>query len=390
MTSSYFAPRLIRRNSILALCTNRSTTIIAPENVSLLFATNSAALHDFAGHAESAARIPAIMTILEQQGLTSMDTIQQIVNNQPARIEDIVAVHKRSYIEALARICGNVSPAGEVVDTAPTYVTPTTYQDALYASGAVVNLVDSVIATSNARENTGKAAPVGFGICRPPGHHAIPQGAMGFCIFNTVAVAIRHAMKHHKMTRIVLFDWDVHHGNGSNDYFYDDSDVLFISTHQSNAYPNTGKISEVGRGDGEGYSINLPLPGDCGHEGLLAVFTEVVEPAIRRHKPDMIFVSAGFDAHWRDPLAGLQARTSTFHALAERMSALSRELCGGKMVMVLEGGYDLKALGESVANTFLALVGEPHTDVFNPALLRDEPLDKVRSVIMEAQKLHGL
>lgn len=182
----------------------------------------------------------------------------------------------------------------------------------------------------------------------------------------------------------------VHHGNGTQDAFYSDPDVLFISTHQKGGYPGTGKMSETGEGDGAGTSINLVLPGDGGDACARATWEDVVAPAIRRHQPDIILVSAGYDAHWRDPLAQMQYRTSTFHFLTGAVKELAGELCGGRAIFCLEGGYDLKGLGESVADSFLACLDRASMDKFNPALLRDEPMDKVRQAIKECRGIHGL
>lgn len=182
----------------------------------------------------------------------------------------------------------------------------------------------------------------------------------------------------------------VHHGNGTQDAFYEDPDVLFISTHQKGGFPGTGKMSEVGSGSGEGYNVNLVLPGDAGDSACRAGFEEVVLPAITRFQPDIILVSAGFDAHWRDPLAGLQYRTSTFHYMTTQLKQLADTLCGGRLIFSLEGGYDLKGLSESVVDCFQAALGKESLDRFNPDLLRDEPSDKVREAILECRSIHGL
>jgi acetoin utilization deacetylase AcuC-like enzyme len=214
---------------------------------------------------------------------------------------------------------------------------------------------------------------------------------MGFCLLNNVAVAARHAQHAHGLQRIAIVDFDVHHGNGTQDAFYADPSVLFISTHQSGSYPNTGKIDEVGVSDGEGTTINIPLPGGAGHEAALATYDEIIAPALHRFQPELLLVSAGYDAHWRDPLAGLQYRSSTYTALTRRLKSSAEELCQGRIVFLLEGGYDLQALGESVASTFAGLLNrDPIDSLKDPGILQAEPLDKVKVALAEVQSIHGL
>ena len=188
-------------------------------------------------------------------------------------------------------------------------------------------------------------------------------------------------------TSFILFFEKVHHGNGTSDVFEKDPSVLFVSTHQANNYPFTGKIDQVGA---DGNLVNLPLPGDSGHSAALAAFEEVVGPAIRRFKPDILLVSAGYDAEWRDPLGGFQFTNSTFFELSAKLKALADEMCDGRLVFMLEGGYNLEALGESVASTWAAVLGEKGVGSIDPAMLQDEPADKVKAVLLEARRIHGL
>ncbi|PNY00709.1 histone deacetylase 14-like protein [Trifolium pratense] len=240
----------------------------------------------------------------------------------------------------------------------PTYATSTTFQESIVAAGAGLALVDSVVAASKIN----KDSPTGFALIRPPGHHAIPQGPMGFCIFGNVAIAARHAQRVHGLKRVFIIDFDVHHGNGTNDAFYDDPDVFFLSFHQDGSYPGTGKFDEVGTGDGEGTTLNLPLPEGSGDTTIRTVFDEVIVPCAQRFKPDIILVSAGYDGHVLDDIASLQLTTGTYYTLA------------------------------SVADTFRALLGDKSlaSEFDNPNILNEEPTKKVKQAIQRIKCIHSL
>ncbi|MDQ6748508.1 MAG: histone deacetylase [Candidatus Dormibacteraeota bacterium] len=187
-----------------------------------------------------------------------------------------------------------------------------------------------------------------FSFCRPPGHHATRRQAMGFCFFNNVAIAAQYALDQ-GLERVAIVDFDVHHGNGTQDIFYERGDVLYISTHQWPLYPGTGAREERGRGDGDGFTLNLPMPAGSGDDAYIAVFDDEVLPAIDRYAPELLLVSAGFDAHADDPLAGMEVSTEGFGALAHRLLAAARRSCEGRSAWLLEGGYDLRALGAGAA-----------------------------------------
>ncbi|XP_049349859.1 histone deacetylase 14, chloroplastic-like [Solanum verrucosum] len=217
------------------------------------------------------------------------------------------------------------------------------------------------------------------------------KGAMGFCVFGNIVIAARYAQRMHGLKRVFIIDFDVHHGNGTNDAFYEDPDIFFLSTHQAGSYPGTGKIDQIGSGNGERSTLNLPLPGGSGDTAMRTVFDEVIVPCAQRFKPDIILVSAGYDAHLLDPLASLQITTGTYYMLASSIKQLARDLCGGHCVFFLEGGYNLSCLSNSVAESFRALLGDRSlaSELDDPSYLHEEPLKKVKQIIEKVKQIHS-
>ncbi|KAL2342909.1 hypothetical protein Fmac_004194 [Flemingia macrophylla] len=349
--------------------------------------------HNQESHPESHFRVPAIVNALEEMQLTSKFRGSEVIELQhfePASVDDITSVHARAYVSGLEKVMDQAVEKGLIfVDgSGPTYATATTFQESTIAAGAGLALVDSVVAASKIKRD----APTGFALIRPPGHHAVPQGPMGFCIFGNVAIAARYAQRVHGLKRVFIIDFDVHHGNGTNDAFYADPDVFFLSFHQDGSYPGTGKFDEVGSGDGEGTTLNLPLPGGSGDTTIRTVFDEVIVPCAQRFKPDIILVSAGYDGHVLDPLANLQYTTGTYYMLASSIKQLAKDLCGGRCVFFLEGGYNLKSLSSSVADTFRALLGDPSlaSEFDDPNILYEEPSTKVKQAIQRIKHIHSL
>ncbi|KAJ6737304.1 HISTONE DEACETYLASE [Salix viminalis] len=349
--------------------------------------------HNQEAHPESHLRVPAIVSALEKAELTSKfrgSEIIELQNFKPASVDDIANVHTKAYVAGLEKAMDQASEQGIIyIDgSGPTYATATTFQESLVAAGAGITLVNSVVAASKCTQNP----PVGFALIRPPGHHAIPKGPMGFCVFGNVAIAARHAQLVHGLKRVFIIDFDVHHGNGTNDAFYDDPDIFFLSTHQDGSYPGTGKIDEIGHGDGEGTTLNLPLPGGSGDISMRTVFDEVIVPSAQRFKPDIILVSAGYDAHVLDPLASLQFTTGTYYTLASNIKELAKDLCGGRCVFFLEGGYNLGSLSYSVTDSFRAFLGEKSlaSEFDNPSILYEEPSTKVKQAIQRVKHIHSL
>ncbi|KAK4477793.1 hypothetical protein RD792_017055, partial [Penstemon davidsonii] len=344
-------------------------------------------------HPECNLRVPAITRALANMRLTPEFRSSEIFELQkfrPATVDDIARVHESAYVSGLEKAMDQASDQGLIfIDgSGPTYATSTTFHESLLAAGAGISLVDVVVTVSK----LSKDPPIGFALVRPPGHHAVPTGPMGFCVFGNVAIAARYAQRAHGLKRVFIIDFDVHHGNGTNDAFYDDPDVFFLSTHQDGSYPGTGKINQIGHGLGEGSTLNLPLPGGSGDRAMRTVFDEVIAPCAHRFKPDIILVSAGYDGHVLDPLASLQFTTGTYYMLASNIKQLAKDLCGGRCVFFLEGGYNLTSLSHSVADSFRAFLGESSlaSDFDNPAFLYEEPSNKVKEAIQRVKHLHSL
>jgi acetoin utilization deacetylase AcuC-like enzyme len=298
--------------------------------------------HTIPGHPEGAPRLESILAELRRTGLWDRMTP---VTPQPVDLELLSRVHDRAYIERVAAICRR---GGGYLD-GDTYLVGVTYEAALLAAGGAAELTRAVLRGD---------AQNGIALVRPPGHHATRSRGMGFCIFNNVAVAAQAAIDEFDLQRVLIFDWDVHHGNGTQDIFYDSPHILFMSTHQYPHYPGTGDWRETGEGPGAGHTVNMPLPAGVGDQGFARLLSEVVRPMALRFQPELILVSAGYDAHWRDPLAGLHLSLAGFWQLSQGLVALANEVCNGRVVVTLEGGYDLKVLSLGVADTCRALLGD--------------------------------
>jgi acetoin utilization deacetylase AcuC-like enzyme len=328
-------------------------------------------LHNQPGHVERRERLEATMQVLGQRGL-----LARLLEVQPTAVPttDLLSVHHEHYVKRVKEVAdrggGNLDP--------DTYLNDHSYDVALLAAGGLVNLVEAVL--SGAAEN-------GFALVRPPGHHALPGRGMGFCVFNNVAVAARHILDHKGLSRVLIVDFDLHHGNGTQEIFYATDQVLYFSTHQYPYYPGTGHWSEIGEGNGKGFSVNVPLPAGVGDEGYGRIFDEILYPVAERYHPELLLVSAGYDAHWADPLGMMQLSATGYGYLAGVLKEIANEFCEGRLVFTLEGGYDLPALSNSVAATLQALLGEEVEDPLGPPTRAEVPVD---DIIVHIKGVHRL
>jgi acetoin utilization deacetylase AcuC-like enzyme len=292
--------------------------------------------HDTGMHPERPDRIRAL-----EAALGANDWIGWEAFEAPrATDEQLLRVHTREHLERVRAACERSQPLD--LDTP---VVPASWEAALHAAGGACALVEALL---------GGAAPTGFSALRPPGHHAEPHRAMGFCLFSNVAIAARHALAALGARRVAIVDWDVHHGNGTQAAFYADPDVLFVSLHQWPFYPGTGGRAETGSGAGEGCTVNLPLPAGSGHDEWLAALDDLAIPVLRDFAPDLVLISAGYDAHRDDPLGGCLLDTATYGEMTDRLRGVADDL-DAPIGAVLEGGYDLDALAASALATMNAL-----------------------------------
>ncbi|HEX7292785.1 MAG TPA: histone deacetylase [Conexibacter sp.] len=305
--------------------------------------------HDTGAHPERAARIVAIEQELARHDWLGMERLEA-----PAvALETLTAVHPASHVRGIEELC---LAGGGHIDT-DTFVVEASYEAALRAAGGAVRLVDLLCSD---------AAPSGFSALRPPGHHAEPERAMGFCLFGNVAVAAQHALDAHGLERVLVVDWDVHHGNGTSAAFHASPQVLFVSLHESPLYPGTGPASDVGSGAGSGFTVNLPVAAGVGDALYASLLEHVVVPLALAYAPQLVLISAGFDAHRDDPLAGVALTEDGFAALTGTLRRLAAEL-EAPIGAVLEGGYDLRALAASTAATLRVLTAA------DPPPARDVP-----------------
>lgn len=338
-----------------------------------LFSSHIFFKHVEPGHPESPMRLEAIHEVLTYFGLYAR---MQEFEPRPVTDDQILAVHSPQLLEKLHAIAhrrhGYLDP--------DTYMNEHSLEAAYMAAGGVVDAVDLVM--------NGKVTNA-FSLGRPPGHHATRDQSMGFCLINNVAIAAEYARRRYKLERILIVDFDVHHGNGTQDIFYESPNVLYFSSHRYPFYPGTGHWTDIGEGEGKGFTVNVPLPQGVGDETFMRIFDQILYPVARRFHPQLVIVSAGYDAHWRDPM-GAQTYVSTtgFAHGARVLQAIAHDFCHNRIVYSLEGGYDLEALADSVGATCHILLGDK--DIVDPLGKAPHPERDIRVLLDQVRALHQL
>ena len=330
--------------------------------------------HETGAHPENGGRMTATMALLDESGLLAK---LRRIDARAATPDELALVHDARYVAAVRRVADE---GGGWADP-DTLITPASYDVAAHVVGGTLNALDAVM-----RGDVASA----YCLVRPPGHHATPVQAMGFCLFNHVAVAAAHARAKHGIERVAVVDFDVHHGNGTQDAFWDDAGVLYVSTHEYPFYPGTGAATEVGEGAGRGYTVNIPMPHGSGDAEHRRAFEEIVVPALYRYRPQLILVSAGFDAHFADDIAMQQLSVDGYGALVSMLKRAADELCGGRIVAAQEGGYHLTALPWCMRRTVELLRGDEATPDPLGAVETPEPagFDEMLARVKQIHALH--
>lgn len=304
-----------------------------------------------AGHPESPDRLRSIYALVEEEGLGERCVA---VSPRAATVEEIGRIHAPEYYKKIRE-----SEGRRVMLDPDTATSEDSFRAAELAAGGMLALTEAVV--KGDLDN-------GYALVRPPGHHAEHNRAMGFCLFNSVAVAAEHARTTLGSRRVLIADWDLHHGNGTMHSFHDRADILYFSTHQYPYYPGTGAVDDVGSGEGRGRTVNVPLVPGMGDQEYRAIFRNILAPVTRGFDPDLILVSTGFDTYKRDPLGGMKMSAEGYGVLTWELMQMAQEVCQGKLVMALEGGYNLESLSRGVVYCLKALLGE-----YEPEPYEDDP-----------------
>jgi len=339
-------------------------------------------------HPERPQRVELAFKYLEGLQWLAREGLVQLLP-RAATIDELAAVHERAYVQEVEEVSRQAAEHDGILALGTdTYVSAKSYAAALKAAGAPLTAIDAIL-----KGDIHNA----FCLVRPPGHHAVAEAPMGFCIFNNVAVAARYALDQHGLERVMIIDYDVHHGNGTQEMFYDDSRVLYFSVHQAPFYPGTGQWDERGEGPALGTTINIPLPAGAGFNTYEAIFRQIMVPAADRFKPQLILVSAGFDAHWKETDAmtgllspGMLISTAGIAKLNQIIINLANALCQGRLVLVLEGGYEQQATASCIATCINLLLGDDAAvDSYGPAPQLPYRIN-TDALISELRRIHQL
>jgi acetoin utilization deacetylase AcuC-like enzyme len=331
--------------------------------------------HTDPNHPEQAERLEAIQVRLKQAQLWPLLTKIQA---RPATPSEMRLAHSPAYLHELEAAVAQAQHGLHYLNP-DTYINRHSYQAALMAVGGLIELCGAVVAGQ---------VDNGFAFVRPPGHHATPDESMGFCLLANVAIAAKTLQTTGQAERVAIIDFDVHHGNGTQDVLYNDPTVYFSSTHQYPFYPGTGSMYETGGGKAKGTKVNLPLPPFVGDDGFEVLYEKILSPTLRRFKPDFIIISAGYDAHWADPLAHTALSLKGLARLSQTLVKLAEELCDGRIVFALEGGYHHQALAHGVANSVRALLGR--TDFEDPLGPSGTQSPSLHNLLGDLQRIHNL
>lgn len=329
-------------------------------------------------HPESPERLAAIYEMLDNPLMNWKFTH---IEPREATHKEIETIHSPSYVEFIASTAGQSC----VYLDPDTATSPETYEIAKLAVGGVCNAIDEVM--------EGKVDNA-FAFVRPPGHHAEKDAAKGFCVFNNIAIGAMHAISKYNLKRILIVDWDLHHGNGTQHSFYNDPRILYFSTHQYPYYPGTGALQEIGRGPGEGYTINVPLSEGAGDADFVKIFRKILQPVALEFKPELILLSAGFDTYFQDPLGGMRVKPEGFANMARILLNIAGACCQGRLVAMLEGGYHISGLTRSVKAVLEEMLDETHISDERLSLIEKEAdeetwhlINKIISIIRHYWKV---
>jgi acetoin utilization deacetylase AcuC-like enzyme len=322
------------------------------------------------GHPERPARLRAIHDLINSE-FSNLPLIEP----RPATTDEIALVHDPFYIQTVANTQN--TPFSRL--DADTALSARSYEIALLAAGGLLQAVDTLYQNPQSEIRNPKSI---FAFVRPPGHHAEPSRGMGFCLFNNVAIAAEYAKKKYGLKRVLIVDWDLHHGNGTQSAFYGDPAVLYFSSHQYPYYPGTGNFDEVGSREGEGFTVNAPFSGEFGDAEYIHVYNSILRPIALEYRPELVLVSAGFDPFVNDPLGGMAVTGNGFGALANIMQEIANKTCEGKIVFALEGGYDLDGLRDGVRSVLQVLLGQP------PAGIQKSPAKEADLVVEKIVRVH--